>query len=116
MSRLVVWLDRLSRTAYITIVVLATVAFTIIGLLVLKNTAELNDQQDKLETQVERTRRALVYTCETTTTVRELTMTTILLLKSQPPTPARQATIETFQQLLITLQDDSACQEVTDNP
>jgi hypothetical protein len=43
-------------------------------------------------------------------------MTTILLLKSQPPTPARQATIETFQQLLITLQDDSACQEVTDNP
>ena len=109
-------LDRWSRSAYISLVLVAAVALTTIGVLVLYNTRRIEDQQDTLEQQIERTRRALVYTCETTTVVRLLAQTTLVLLKSQPRTPARLQTIATFEQLLIPLQNNEACLEIQENP
>ena len=116
MKRFFNWLDSISGVAYISIVILSVVALTILGFLVISNTKHLNEQQDKLEEQIERTRRALLYTCETTKAVAALTESTITLLQSQPPTPVRLQTINTFQAYLVTLSNDQACREVENNP
>jgi len=115
-ERIIQRLDYLSRTAYISLVLVSVVSISILYVLIIRTTNRLDDQQKVLEQQVERTRRAIIYACETTTVVRALTQTTLTLLRSQPQTPARLQTIATFEQLLIPLQDNEACREVQENP
>ena len=112
-------LDRLSRAAYISLVVVATIALTVLFVLVLRDNRRISDQQDKLEAQAKRlvaqekiTHRALVYNCQTNNVVRALADETVTLLKSRPPTIPNQTAVLIFSRYVEILNDDRACREV----
>lgn|SRR5262249_43890926 len=115
-ERIIQRLDYLSRTAYISLVLVSVVSITVLYVLIIRTTNRLDDQQAALKRQVDRTQRALIYTCQTTRALHDLTEATIELLKSQPQTPARTQAITTFEQYLILLSNDQACSEVLQNP
>jgi hypothetical protein len=100
---------QVSRIAYFLVVVLGAISIASLAFALNSANDRIDDTTDRLEGQLRLVEATLVAECRTRKIIRALTVQTIALLESQPPTPARLRTIGVFRGYVVLLSSSDPC-------
>jgi|SRR6516164_1653585 hypothetical protein len=105
----------LSRIAFMAIVVLGAASIAGLSIALIRQTGDIESQQDRLNRHVVLIESALTADCRTRDVIRQLSLTTVQLLETQQQTPATRATIAVFKHYARQLKNDAACNALQRN-
>ena len=102
----------LSRVAFMAIVVLGAASIAGLSIALIRQTDDIESQQDRLNRHVALIDAALAAECNTRDIIRSLSNQTVRLLKAGSQTPSTRATILVFEHYSTVLTNDAACKKL----
>jgi hypothetical protein len=101
--------ERISRAAYLLIVVLGAISVSALAFVLTAQGNRLDDQADQQQQQLRLIETALLAECHTRAIIQALAEQTIRLLRTQTQTPATQHTILVFGRYVRVLSQTGSC-------
>ena len=107
--------EQIGRSAYLLVVVLGAISVASLAFALTSTNDRIVDQNDRIEAQLKLLEAPVIAECHTRQIIEALATQTILLLRSQPPTPARLRTIHVFEGYVVILKRDRSCKRLEES-